>query len=73
MQGWFGISIGQPERIGELGYIAIVLDGANAKLEEIFLKNLISFSCELIICLVVSQPQMVWTPQASMAQKISMD
>ena len=26
-RGGFGISIGRPERIGELGYIAITLDG----------------------------------------------
>ena len=67
-RGGFGISIGRPERIGELGYIAITLGGYMAKLEEFFLENLIYFSCELIISLAVSQPRMVRIPQASIAQ-----
>ena len=29
-KGGFGISIGRPERIGELGFIAITLGGAKA-------------------------------------------
>ncbi len=67
-RGGFGISIGRPERIGELGYTAITLGGYMAKLEEFFLENLIYFSCELIICLAVSQPRMVRIPQSSIAQ-----
>ena len=64
----FGISSGRPERIGELGYTAITLGGYMAKLEEFFLENLIYFSCELIICLAVSQPRMVRIPQSSIVQ-----
>ena len=46
----------------------MVLGGYRAKLEEFFLENLIYFSCELIICLAVSQPRMVRIPQSSIAQ-----
>ena len=67
------IYIGQHERIGELGYIVITLDGPGLSYRNLFLENLTYFSCELVICFAGSRTLIVGITQMSIVQTSSND